>query len=1546
MFVSRSLSLVLIAFALTFTPAFAQAQAFFLSTEKIVAPGDVAQVKLEAKDLGELEMRLYRVEDPAAYFDRMADLHRPKEDLTAPRASQLQALRRGLQLGLHALRRDLRTRFKQRARDAIREVVDPAVKAADRAVQPAKIERKVPLLKGHDLIESWTQSLPEREGWYYGRIDVPAREPGVYIVEAVNGSRVAHTVVIVSEVALITKQSADALLVWAVDPKTGAPKPSTEVTVKVRGTERAKKKTGADGLVRFALEDSPAPVVYGALESSFTVLDPRFFRANVEAPRVYVFTERPVYRLGQTVHLKGFARSLDDETYAMPKSPAGTKLQVSIIDAKGRTHARRTAELSDRGSFNATFALPDAPAYGTWTAMVELDGSRYGGEFKVLAFEKPEVQLRVRLDRPTLRPGDTLGGDVVGRYFYGSPYPEAKVKITVTRTRFYVPWYVDTDYAWYYSEAEYRSTARDVVHEQECVLDDKGICPFEFVASDDGAESTDYTYVVEAVSQDPNGRTIVGVGKATMTTGAFRLQVDQPAVVVEPGDAQTITVRAVDYAGVPVQTTVNVAVRARRTANDGLVEVVEALSESKATDEAGVAKFSLNPRQRGYYEIVATAKDDRQADIKAEGFLFAAAESGGVAMTPGDLTLVTDKRSYFSGETALVLVLTPAPEAKVLFTVEGGALYDAKVLAASGHATVVSVPIGDRQSPNFFLSAATVIDGQLYSRTRSVIVPPREKILRVEVAPDRTTAQPGDEVGLTVMVTDAAGKPVADAEVALGIVDEAIYAVSPEIAVPLEAFFHPRKRNDVRLSDSLTFRFFGRARNTLGPTAGRAMRRPYAFGALKPQADDRDEFKDTAAWWPSLVTDAEGRATVKLTLPDNLTTWRATARVVTRTTQVGRGVGRIVSKKPLVVRLALPHRTTEGDRGEGGLLVQNLSGKDETFTVSAEVEGNALALALEPKGVATLEPKGASTNRAPLSPVTLPVKSGELARIPVRWDANAAGDLEIRVSAEGGGHKDQVVRAYTVAPWVDVAETSVAGTLTENGATFSRTLNLPPSVDLSKAKLTVALSNSPLAAARASLSGLVSFPYGCTEQTMSRFVPVLVAKAALDRWNLDVPELQDTVPRFVSAGIARLGELQNDDGSWGWFQEGLDPWMTAWVVEGLAEARSLGATVDAAMLSRGAEALRRRLNAEGLDPAMRAFAVYALAKANDPSPAMVQRLLEDDAKGRLSSAGLAYTLMAAQLVDDKAMIQIARDRLLSTKHMKSTRDGAAWCTRPSLEAERQPVECTALALRALATSTGTTAAEAVRTGTNWLMSRFEGDGFGSTRSTALTVRALAATAKKPTGPTTVRLWLDNEDYGPTTVDAVGAPKILAPSVVLTKRRVRVRLKQEGDGRTHVHVRIRGPERKTVFEAQRNGLSIRREFRRLEGSEGSFRAGRSSRSFEEGDPVLVVLKVKASRPTEHVLIEAPHPAGMAPVLNDAGLKVRGVQRQPKGAFREHRPDRTAFFLRRMSGTVELSYLMRATLPGRYRTLPSRGESMYLPSRINGRSLSTDVRVTAR
>ncbi|MFO0724314.1 MAG: MG2 domain-containing protein [Myxococcota bacterium] len=1526
-------------------PSAAFADKFYLSSDRVFAPGQKASVNLEAQGVASLQIRIYRLPDPKKYFDAQADLHRPTVDHLPPRPATWSLLRQGFRDGLAKAKDELRDKLGTSGKRALRRVAPETYAAAIGGGGSVPKETVRPPLPGLELLDVWDEA-PGGDGgsWSYSTVEVPSQDVGAYLVEAATASDVASTVVLISDVALVTKQSADELLVWSVDPATGAPRADVDLTVLSGGQTLKTGRSDSHGLARFALASVESLVVYGQHDKSFTLLDPRFYAANLPEPRVYLFTERPVYRPGQDVFFKGFARGMKAERFELL---AAQDIEVTLHDPSGAELGKVPVKLSARGGFDGKFSLPEQPAMGMWTLEAMIDGVPHQGQFKVMAFVKPEVRLVVRPDQRAITAGGKISGDVTGSYFFGGPYPKAEVKITLTRTRFYIPWWVDASYAWYYSDAEYRNTAREPVGESSCKLDQNGVCEFSFDTQAD-PEAADYTYVLEATALDPGGKTVSGSTQVTVTTGEFRLSFLPGESIVRPGQKPVLIAQAVDYAGAPVKTSLEILVEAKHVAADGVVETVEVLRRSVETDAKGQAKVEVDAKRGGYYQVSAKAKDARGHSLSAETFVFASEGKGDLPFAPAGMEIVTDKKSYFSGEKALVLVLAPASEADILFTVEGGALYRVETVKAKRYAALVEVEIGERQTPNFFLTATAVTGGEIHTKQRSVIVPPREKILAVEVAPDRADAEPGESVGFTVHVTDFAGKPVANAEVALGVVDEAIYAISPEIAVPLESFYYPRKRNDVRSQDSLTFRFFGTSKAYLAKKARFGRDPEIEFGALKPQLDDtRKVFKDTADWFPSLTTDKDGKAQATVKLPDNLTAWRATARVLSPETQVGVGTGSVRARKLLMMRMAMPARLVEGDRGQGALLIQNVSAEDLPVKLALAASGPAMTTDPTPPGLSI---RGADGSALPSDAV---VKKGDTLKIPFTYTASGSGALTLVARAEGAKLKDAMEVRLPIDEWASVVRVSESGRTSGDRTSLSHELTIPAGAKPEETRVEIELASSTLSAVQASLPYLADYPYGCTEQTMSRFIPLLAAKATVEGLSLDAGDLALKLPAMLGAGMARLHQLQHQDGGFGWWEnDATDPFMTAWVVEGLGEASKLGMEVDQGLTDRAIDALTHLLEGGDLPADLRAYALYAAALHDKHFPAMLEAAMEDIKEERLSPWGDAYLLLASTAAKKTEVAGAAKAALLSEKAYGRASDGAITYSAGggNDRIAATSVEATAVALRALigAGEKGPVVDGAVL----GLMSEFEEQRFGTTRETGLAVRALLADlTRAPVGEGAVTVTVDGKQVAEERFDAkrMAQPALrILPAVRLSGRSTKIEVRQTGASSFFHTVSLAAPVRdKTIPASSRGGLKIKRSFFALSGSHGAYQLGKPSARFTAGDTLLVRLDVEAEKPQGYVIIEDPRPAGLSAVGSDSGMQIRGIDLRPKGMRRELRDDKSAFFFSALpAGKTSVYYLARAGLTGSFRALPSKIETMYAPATHHGESGSTGVEISAR
>ena len=260
----------------------------------------------------------------------------------------------------------------------------------------------------------------------------------------------------------------------------------------------------------------------------------------------------------------------------------------------------------------------------------------------------------------------------------------------------------------------------------------------------------------------------------------------------------------------------------------------------------------------------------------------------------------------------------------------------------AGRAVMIDVKIEERFVPNVYLSVAYVKDGEMFESGKSINVPARSKFLNIEIIPDKKEYKPRDPASYTVFARNADGTPAAGVELSLGVVDEAIYSIRPDAAGDIRRAFCGTRYNRVETHFSTAYNFTGYSGSKRMELA--ANKRSYQLADFKSEDQlvepkVRKDFKDTAFWKPDVVTGEDGKATVKFDLPENLTTWRATARAVTGDLRVGSIVSRVLSRKNLILRLETPRFMTEGDTVTVSGIVHNYLSSDKAAQIKLEVAG-------------------------------------------------------------------------------------------------------------------------------------------------------------------------------------------------------------------------------------------------------------------------------------------------------------------------------------------------------------------------------------------------------------------------------------------------------------------------------------------------------------------------------------------------------------------------------------------------------------------------------
>ena len=559
---------------------------------------------------------------------------------------------------------------------------------------------------------------------------------------------------------------------------------------------------------------------------------------------------------------------------------------------------------------------------------------------------------------------------------------------------------------------------------------------------------------------------------------------------------------------------------------------------SAVTTAAGRAAVSLPPQADGTYVVRVSARDGSGNEIPCWRTFFVSGGEGRATYSGRDLALMLDRQGYAPGERARAVIATTAPEAWVLLTVDGRRIHSAQVVHVRRGAATVQLPVRASYFPNVTVSATLIRDKQLHSEQKSLLIRSTSRQLRISLHPDRKLYRPGDTVLCQARVTDMAGHPVR-ARFSVGVVDAAIYSLVSDATPPIYDFFYGPEPSLVRTEYSFS--------------------PDYSGGRSKDDdARVRRNFKDTAWWKASLESGADGLADFRFVLPDNLTTWRLTARAVTLDSRVGETRAEIVSRKPLLVRLEVPRFVVRGDRMEWSAVVHNQTGRAQDVSTEMSVQG----------GVTLVE--------APVQKVHL--ADGESRRCDWTVDVHrATGDAVARVTARGTDAADAMELRVPLRSDVVPDLEARAG---EAAPVDRGVFRLGSRVDPAESRLTVYLAPSLLDTAMQGLDYLATYPYGCTEQTMNAFLPDLQVARALERLGPSHRNrgLQARLPDMVGRGLDRLYEGQHADGGWGWWKDDqTHPYLTALVVLGLHQAKQGGFPVREGVLRRGVEVLERML---------------------------------------------------------------------------------------------------------------------------------------------------------------------------------------------------------------------------------------------------------------------------------------------------------------------------------------------------------------------------------
>jgi len=1073
-------------------------ESFFLLADSSFAPDEEARVRLEApgrdyrryrmEAYGGVDMRVYRIDKPLDFLKRQKNLHRVLAEGQFKGEGLSNTLAYLWDNWYRKSRRVMQRAFSYESRKQVTEVV-PELKMGQAMAAPTPYDAQPQYapIPGLPLVEQFRYPL-----WDAKPIEPPADvklagsssefinvspgnvyvplgklKPGLYLVEALVGKYRATTVVFVSSTVAVSKIAGNELLVWSARKHEGTPVPDTQVLWTDGLGVMSSGRTDAEGLLRLQHASPERSFVIGEdKEGGVFVSENFYYDSEIYDTKLYAFTDRPLYRPGDWVALKIYGREFKSARDSA--APQAAPVKLSVIDAAGTTLQTLDLQLDPKAGANGRFQLPDNAVAGGYELRFDYRGQAYSSAFRVAEYIKPHFEISLDLAKPDFKTGEAVKGNLILLYPDGKPVANAKLQLSLRAQQLSM---VD-------NELQYLGQFPVELSSTELATDAQGRAALELPAADKPSR-----YLLTVFASDGAAYRVKTSKEILIERGAARYRLAAPQRFSAVGDKIEFSYAAEQPTELKPKSYRWVRLEDRST-GDG---------------EAGDGKFVIAFDKPGTYSI-----ELRDAQGQLLGGTGHAVSGEGVKAVPGTVEIVLDKAEYQAGDEALALITFPEPVDDALLSLERDKVEATALLSKGGDWLKLEklnptqyrarIPVKPDFSPNLTFSVLYTRGGDYSFQNAGIKVTVPQ--VEIAIATDKERYEPGDTVTVDLSTTYA-GKPVSS-QVAVGVVDEMIYALQPEIAPGIDQFFYHPRRNNVRTSASLSFISYDVALPGSASAPGRSNRSERGVKVLeRPRRED----VDTAAWEPKLVTDAEGKVRFSFRMPDSLTRWRITARAMDGDGQVGQKKQFIRSEKPLYLKWSGPKRFRAGDKPDLGLFVFN-QGEQAKAELLVRYAGQEQTQALELA-------KGVNYVRLPAQALSDGEWSAEL-----RQDGQTRDSLAVRFALAADGW--QVLQARSL---------QLAGQ------------NSPLQLPADARDIRLRLDDSASALFRGSLDDLLAYPYGCVEQTASRLLPLSVAYPLLAEGE---PRVRDRLRLIMQNSRLRLVQMAGPNAYFTWWGDNTD----------------------------------------------------------------------------------------------------------------------------------------------------------------------------------------------------------------------------------------------------------------------------------------------------------------------------------------------------------------------------------------------------------------------
>jgi len=994
-------------------------------------------------------------------------------------------------------------------------------------------------------------------------------------------------------------------LYWVNDIKTLAPVAGARVTQYLgnksvgqaetdnRGIAFLRPVTGADLLIVEKGDDS---TVIAGYDSKLNYASSAY---NVR--RAYIYSDRPIYRPGDKANIKGILRLGYDGNYQMWNE---SQVDLEVRDPRWSVVATPKVTLDEFGAFALDYSIDSAAALGNYQICVK--GSYECGNFSVKEYVPAAFKVDAITEKEEYASKDDIKINISAGYYFGVPVANAKVEYTISSQNYYFDKYRDGNYNFgFYEECPTGYCYGDkFIGRGTLDLDSNGAGTINQVI--DLAK-------IAGVDGYANGKIVVFDITATNSMGQSIST--QKSVIVHAG--QVYLGAKADPSFSPKDKPVNISAVAvgidGKLAGAGSVAATAYKVDwiyAKRLEAGGNYNYDWTKKRKqvskidlrdlgggkysgqysfpevGEYEIDVTGTDKSGNKIMSREYVYI--YGGGIASirlnTDTDLTLKAADISIDAGQEGSLIIESPFKKANALITIERGKVFKYDIVDIDGSLYNYKFGAIDEYAPNVFVSVLLQsADPAVKFGTQEFTINSGVHKINIDISSDKKTYRPGDNVVLDLRATDNGGRAVS-AEVSVAVVDMSVLAlVGNPKKDPLKFFYN---------GFPLTVTTYSSVKSILQKMDKDMLSK--GGGGNESESKVRGDFRDTAFWQGSTITDSNGKSRLEFKLPDNFTTWQAEAVAVSKDTKLGAGYAEFTCRNDLMIVPLKPRFIIPGDEFYIGAQVFNQSGKDQKIKIG--FTGDSLQFTGKDKQL------DVSFKSAENKTVYFKVKA------PLD---QTKGIHSFVIDAKGNGISDAIRQEIPVQPNLTYEAVATANYTTQDN--IAEAVYLPDNVSKEQGGLTVKASATLAVFLSDALNYLVAYPYGCTEQISSRLKAMSIVKAGLNIPNVadkfKLKKIWDNGVEYSADDLIRIGlekiyKNQGLDGGFGmWNNSNSNFYATLEAVDMLNTAKAAGVAVNEDALKSATKYLSNQFREVQFYGKMSANEIIAAANVILSSPA-------------------------------------------------------------------------------------------------------------------------------------------------------------------------------------------------------------------------------------------------------------------------------------------------------------------------------------------------------